>query len=113
MQTNASQIPDAYRILAQHILDDARSDGTYMSGTKVWLGTIPSIDLNDPECCKDLDLMRRWGLLQFSRCDLVAAFDYELVSKSEWVTRDRILPDFAVSAHFLLVPDSHRHPTMR
>jgi hypothetical protein len=50
----------------------------------VFLGSIPSIDLADPECRGWLDDLRRTGRVTFARAGLVAAMDSSLVAASEW-----------------------------
>lgn len=79
-----SSAPDAYRFLAEGILRDAADQGTYFGDRKVFLSTIPGIDLADAECVAMLDDLRRMQLLVFSRADLVAAMDPALVRASEW-----------------------------
>jgi hypothetical protein len=80
----ATNAPMAYRFLAESILRDAADQGTYFGDRKVFLGTIPGIDLAAAECVAMLDDLRRAGLLTFARADLVAAMDAELVAASEW-----------------------------
>ena len=80
----------ALRILAHGILTDARNQGTYFCGPhsgKVYLSTIPGVDLTDPLCVEMLEDLRKAGLLSFSRCDLVAAADPDLVQASTWVSK--------------------------
>ena len=74
----------ALRYLADGILADARTRGVYFGDRKVFLGSIPGLDVNDPEWCQLLDGLRRAGLLEFARADLVAAMDPALVARSEW-----------------------------
>jgi hypothetical protein len=74
---------DALRNLANGILIDARMSGIYFGDRKVFLGSIPGVDVGDPERQMFEDL-RRAGLLEFARTDLVAAMDPELVARSEW-----------------------------
>ncbi len=74
----------ALRNLADGILADARMSGIYFGDRKVFLGSIPGVDVNDPEWCQLFDDLRRVRLLEFARADLVAAMDPELVAKSEW-----------------------------
>lgn len=74
----------AYRFLADSILDDARDAGIYFGERKVFLSTIPGIDLADAECRQMLEDLLRSGALRFARADLVAAMDPALVAASEW-----------------------------
>jgi hypothetical protein len=74
----------ALRNLADGILADARMCGVYFGDRKVFLGSIPGLDVKDPEWCEMLDGLRRARLLEFARADLVAAMDPELVAASEW-----------------------------
>jgi hypothetical protein len=75
---------DALRNLADGILADARMAGAYWGDRKVFLASIPGVDVCDPEWCQLLDELRRLGLLEFARADLVAAMDSDLVARSEW-----------------------------
>jgi hypothetical protein len=79
----SSNAPLAYRILADSILADAQY-GVRFGDRKVFLGSIPGIDLADAECVQMLDDLRRAQLLTFARADLVAAMDPALVATSEW-----------------------------
>lgn len=97
-----STIPAAYRMLASRILEDAVEHGVLFGDRKVFLGTIPCIDLGDAECCCILADLLRSGALQFARADLVAAMDPELVASSEWRLGDRC---DSASYHFLVLPD--------
>lgn len=82
MTTNT---PDALRHLAVQILADAAAPGCVRFGErKIFLSTIPGIDLGDAACRAQLDELRRSGLLRFARADLVAAMDPALVAASEW-----------------------------
>jgi hypothetical protein len=94
-----SEAPAAYRTLASLILEDVHSDAgvRWFGDRKVFLSTVPGIDLTDADCRSDLEVMRRAGLLQFSRADLVAAMDPELVAASEWQLD-------GATMHFLAVP---------
>jgi hypothetical protein len=74
----------AMRCLADGILADARMSGIYFGDRKVFLASIPGVDLTDPEWCQLLDDLRRAQLLEFTRADLVAAMDPALVAASEW-----------------------------
>jgi hypothetical protein len=74
----------ALRNLADGILADARMSGTYFGDRKVFLASIPGVDLADPEWRQLFDDLRRAGLLEFARADLVAAMDPALVAASEW-----------------------------
>jgi len=74
----------ALRNLADGILADARMSGIYFGDRKVFLASIPGVDVRDPEWCQLLDDLRRARLLEFARADLVAAMDPELVARSEW-----------------------------
>jgi hypothetical protein len=86
----------ALRNLADGILTDARMSGIYFGERKVFLSSIPGVDLADPEWRQLLDDLRRAQLLEFARADLVAAMDPELVAKSEWKLD-------GASNHFLVV----------
>lgn len=59
--------------------------GVYFGDRKVFLGSIPGLGLADPDWCEVLEDLRRSGLLQFARADLVAAMAPELVARSEWI----------------------------
>jgi hypothetical protein len=74
----------ALRNLADGILADARMSGVYFGDRKVFLGSIPGVDLDDSEWRKLFDDLRRARLLEFARADLVAAMDPALVAMSEW-----------------------------
>ena len=74
----------ALRNLADGLLADARTSGVYFGDRKVFLASIPGLDLADPKWRELLDNLRRAQLLRFSRADLVAAMDPELVAASEW-----------------------------
>ena len=74
----------ALRFLADGTVADARTSGVYFGDRKVFLASIPGVDLADPEWRELLDNLRRARLLEFARADLVAAMDPELVAKSEW-----------------------------
>lgn len=87
----------ALRNLADGILADARMSGIYFGDRKVFLGTIPGVDLTDPEWRQLFNDLRRIELLEFARADLVAAMDPELVAKSEW-------SQGGATNHFLVVP---------
>lgn len=102
MTTTSNTASQAYRYLAQSIIADAQKHGTYFGDRKVFLSTIPSIDLRDAECMQLLDECRRAGLLEFARADLVAAMDPALVAASEWV--QGIGYGIQVRSHFLCVP---------
>lgn len=80
MMTNAN---DGLRFLAQRITEDAAKYGVRFGDRKVFLSTVESIDLTDTA---DLEQMRRLGLLNFARADLVAAMDPAMVAASEWRT---------------------------
>ena len=86
----------AHQYLAQQLLADAQH-GTYFGDRKVFLGTIPGVDLQDAECLLQLDELRRMGLVVFARADLVAAMDQALVSCSLWC------PMPGVQYHFVVV----------
>lgn len=79
--------PLAYRLLAERILADAKEHGTYFGDRKVFLCTVPSIDLTDAHCRQELADLLRMGLLHFSRADLVSAMDPTLVRSSEFLVR--------------------------
>lgn len=82
-----THIPAAYRIIAQDILTAAREGGTqWLESGKVYLATIPGVDLADAECVTMLEDLRRCGALRFARADLVGAMDAELIAASEWHT---------------------------
>jgi len=74
----------ALRFLAEGIIAEARTSGVYFGDRKVFLASIPGVDLADPEWRELLDNLRRARLLEFARADLIAAMDPELVAKSEW-----------------------------
>lgn len=75
----------ALQLLADSYLRDALESGVqWLDSGKVYLGTIPGVDLADAECVAQLDACRRAGLLRFARADLVAAMDHTLVMASEW-----------------------------
>jgi hypothetical protein len=95
---NAAPAP-ALRILASLILEDVRCDAgvRWFGDRKVFLSTVPGIDLTDADCRADLDVMRRAGLLEFARADLVAAMDPAIVAASEWRLD-------GATMHFLVVP---------
>lgn len=63
----------------------------------MFLGSIPGVDISDPEWRQLFDDLRRARLLEFARADLVAAMDPELVAKSEWSQE-------GATNHFLVVP---------
>jgi hypothetical protein len=96
---STSEAPAAFRILASLILEDVRSDAgvRWFGDRKVFLATVPGIDLIDADCRAELDIMRRAGLLEFVRADLVAAMDPALVAASEWRLD-------GATMHFLVVP---------
>jgi hypothetical protein len=70
--------------------------GVYFGDRKVFLSTIPGVDLADPEWRQLLKELRRARLLTFARADLVVAMDPELVAASEWKLDD-------ATNHFLVV----------
>jgi hypothetical protein len=76
---------------------DALEHGIKLGDRKVFLGSIPSIDLADPDCRAWLDDLRRTGRVEFVRADFVAAMDPALVAASEWTILH------GVTAHFLMV----------
>lgn len=86
----------ALGILASNLVADARSCGTFFGDRKVFLSTIPGVDVRDPEWRSLLEQCRRAGLLTFARADLVAAMDAALVTASEWDMD-------GATAHFLVV----------
>ena len=75
---------EALRYLADGILTDARMCGIYFGDRKVFLGTIPGVDLADPEWPQLFEDLQRAGLLTLARADLVGAMDPALVAASEW-----------------------------
>lgn len=91
-------IPAAYRLLAALYLDDAAAYGTRFGTRKVFLSTVPGIDLADPECTDVLLTLLRTGCLEFARADLVAAMDPALVAASEWRLD-------GATQHFLVLPE--------
>ena len=97
-------VPVAYRYLAEGILRDAIDQGTYFGDRKVFLSTIPGIDLSDPECREMLETLRQTGLLDFARADLVGAMDPALVAASEWVEAGPCGVG-RFETHFLVLPD--------
>jgi hypothetical protein len=58
------------RNFADGILADPRMDGVYWGDRKVFLASIPGVDVHDPEWCQVLDELRWLGLLEFARADL-------------------------------------------
>ncbi len=90
--------PAAYHHLADGIIRDAAEYGLRFGPRKVFLGTIPGLDLQDAAGMADLATLLRCGLLSFARADLVGAMDPELVEASEW----RL--DIS-TFHFLVLPD--------
>lgn len=74
----------AHRYLAESIVADAHSCGVYFGDRKVFLASIPGLDIQDPECVAMLDELRRAQLLRFARADMVAAMDPALVAASQW-----------------------------
>lgn len=102
MSTTPTPIPAAYRMLADRIIEDAAEHGTRLyDSCKVFLSTIPSIDLTDAEGLVILRDLLRTGALHFARADLVAAMDPKLVAASEW----RL--DKWATYHFLVLPDKY------
>jgi len=93
----------AYRFIATAYLDDARASGVRFGDRKVFLSTIPGIDLTDPDCTFLLDELRRMQLLTFARADFVAAMDPVLVSASEWRLTSPTGGTMA-TFHFLVIP---------
>lgn len=93
-----TQAPLALRILADRIILDADAHGTRFGDRKVFLSTIPGIDIADPEWRQLLLDLSLAGLIQLSRADLVAAMDPALVAASEW----RL--DGITTWHFLTLP---------
>ena len=95
----------ALRILSESIARDAAEYGTrwgYWPGCsqyKVFLGSVPGLDLADPETADLLRQMLKAGLLTFARADLVAAMPGELLARSEWVL------DHITQFHFLVLPE--------
>lgn len=71
------------RLDAAQLLRAAADFGTRF-GSRVFLGSIPGVDLSDPECVALLERCRLAGQLRFGRADLVAAMDPELVAASLW-----------------------------
>jgi len=69
---------------ATSTLAAARAHGTYFGARKVFLSTIPGLDLGSAACREQLDACRRAQLLVFARADFVAAMDPALVAASEW-----------------------------
>lgn len=91
-------IPAAFRMLADSYINDAAEHGTRFGDVKVFLCTIPGIDLKDAECVNQLAYLLRSGLVQFARADLVGAMDPDLVARSHWRLD---ISDF----HFLVLPE--------
>ncbi len=89
----------ALRFLAEYILEDVRGDAgvRWFGDRKAFLSTVPGLDLTTPEGRADADALRRAGLLEFARADLVAAMDPVLVAASEWRLD-------GATMHFLVVP---------
>jgi len=85
--------------MASQLIADAAEYGTrFGSGAKVYLATVPGVDLGDPECVSLLDELRRAGLVRFERCDYVAGADADLLAQSEW-----LVAGTNASLHFLCV----------
>jgi hypothetical protein len=84
-------------LVAAALRRDAVAHGIMFGDRKVFLGSIPGIELEDAECRAWLEDLRRTGRVTFARADLVAAMDPALVASSEWT----IAP--GVTAHFLQV----------
>lgn len=95
-QTQTRTIPLALRNEAAYLLQAAQEHGTRWGERKVYLGTIPGLDLADAECRATLTDLRRSGALCFARADLVAAMDADLVAASEW-------HDGVATYHFLVL----------
>jgi hypothetical protein len=70
--------------LANGLRRQAREHGHMFGDRKVFLSTIPGIDLEDAACRSWLDDLRRTSRVRFARADLVAAMPAELVAASEW-----------------------------
>lgn len=97
--TTQAPAPLAYTLLASRYIADAAEYGTRFGDRKVFLSTVPGIELWDTDCCAVLEELRRAGLLDLARADLVAAMDPALVQASEW----RL--DNITTWHFLVLPD--------
>lgn len=102
---STTPIPAAYRMLATLILEDAVQHGVYFGDRKVFLSTIPSIDLHDAEGLVVLRDLLRTGALQFARADLVAAMDPALVAASTWLIPAPGNIGRPCEYHFLVLPD--------
>lgn len=76
--------PLAFRYLAESIVRDAVLQGAFFGDRKIFLASIPGINLGDAECTGMLLDLLRAGLLRFARADLVSAMDPALVAASEW-----------------------------
>ncbi len=92
-----AKIPMALKFLADDLRKSAIAHGTFVGDRKVFLGTIPGINLKDAGDREDLLALLRSGAAQFARADLVQAMDPELVAASEWS------PAHGVTYHFLVV----------
>lgn len=90
----------AHVALAQSYLADAIAHGTRWGTDKVFLSTVPGIDLADAECLAQLTELRLMGLLTFARADLVGAMDPALVKASCWGQR---FGGLVFESHFLVV----------
>lgn len=101
------EVPMGYRLLAARILEDAVQHGVYFGDRKVFLSTIPSIDLKDKEGLVVLEDLLRTGALQFARADLVAAMDPVLVEASTWLLSNPMGIGRRPEYHFLVLPESY------
>ena len=65
------------------LLASAREHGTRFGRSKVYLATIPALELGNADHRRILEALRRSGLVRLARADLVAAMPAELVAASE------------------------------
>jgi len=92
--------PNALARYAASLMHDAAEYGVRFHGScKVYLGSIPGVDLTDPEWVRALDELNAHGLIELRRCDLVQSADAALLARSEY--RPTEYP--AASFHFLCV----------
>lgn len=84
----------------QRLIRSAAEHGTRFGDRKVFLSTIPGVDLRDSACRALLQSLQRSGAVSFARADMVAAMPAELVAASEWVV------DSHCTLHFLVLPDA-------
>lgn len=101
-----TRIKTAHEILADRILADAAEHGTRFGDSKVFLSTIPGIDLTDPECVQQLKELRSLGLVEFARFDLTGAADKAMVKASCWT--ENLGFGMTTETHFVVLPEVAR-----